>query len=111
MRADDYVQADESYGQDEYRSLQQVSFFHEPGSINLGLSNYFFSSASTPATAERAISRMDLSALRIRKLVSRTAVIMPMMPPVVTTLSPAFNSEIVAWRSRCFFCCGLISSK
>ncbi len=35
-----------------------------------------------PATADRAISSIDLSALLIRKLVSRTVVIVPITPPV-----------------------------
>jgi hypothetical protein len=47
------------------------------------------------ATAERAISRIDLSAVRIRKLVSRMVVITPMMPPVVMTRSPVFRLAIV----------------
>ena len=44
-----------------------------------------------PATADLAISRMDLSALLIRKLVSRTVVIVPITPPVVTILITRFQ--------------------
>lgn|SRR5574338_1500816 len=56
----------------------------------------FSGSRSMSAIAERAISIIDLSALRIIKLESRTVVITPMMPPFVTTRSPIFRLAIVS---------------
>ena len=56
------------------------------------------------AMAERATSRIVLSALRIIKLDSRTAVITPMMPPVVTTLSLILKLAIVSCNCLCRFC-------
>src|ERR1043165_2208482 len=89
---------------DDDRPLEQVLLLHNPMS-------YLVSSESMPATAVRAISRMDLSALRTRKLVSLTAVIVPITPPVVIILSPAFRSAICDCSCRCFFCCGLINKR
>ena len=88
---------------DDDDTSKEVLFLHYKAG-KLKDRGYFFSSSSIPATEDLAISRIDLSALLIRKLVSRTVVIVPITPPVVTTRSPAFNCEIVSCSWRCRFC-------
>src|SRR5258706_8098071 len=104
--ANNNVNTDQRDNDNQDCPLQEVFLFHRKQILRAIMSaGYFFSSSpSMPAMADRAISRIDLSPLLIRKLVSRTVVMVPITPPVVTTRSPAFSSEMVCCNSRCLFC-------
>src|SRR6185503_8625431 len=112
---DDEIETYESYDGDDNYAGEKILFLHCKNKVcvlSLRLANYSLGpSSSTPATAVRAISSIDLSALRIRKLESLTFVIFPITPPVVTTRSPIFSVEIVSCNCLCRFCCGLINRK